>query len=78
MKTSKTQLEQYWKILAHLDNDLKKALIERLTNSVKKEEQLEGGKTEDAFGAWEGKESAEDLIEEIKLSRTFTRKTEDL
>lgn len=77
MNTKESKLEQYWQLLAHLDTDIKQALIERLSKSIKGKEEYQTS-IEQAYGAWESEESAEELINEIRSSRTFNRKTEEL
>ena len=78
MKTQASKWEHYWQLLAYLDKDVKKALMDRLARSIQEENAQKHNRMEEAFGAWEGKESANEVIYEIRKSRTFNRKTEEL
>ena len=70
-------IDSYISLLKNMSAQNKLDLISRLTNTVKKD--LEQEKTDfyKAFGGWDENESAEDLIETIRGSRTFNRTIEE-
>lgn len=72
MKAESEILESYWSVLKKLSEDVKLNLIEKLQNSLKT--LREKDEMDKSFGAWEGNESAEDLIQKISESRKFNRK----
>ena len=71
-----TLIEGYLQLLSNLSTDNKLDLISKLSLSVKTD--ISDRKTAfyKAYGAWESKQSAEEIIEEIHNSRTFNRKIE--
>jgi hypothetical protein len=70
-------IEGYAKLLDGLSPASKLDLIARLTASIKSDMEKKPATFEEAFGAWHSEETAEELIDTIRSSRTFTRKTED-
>lgn len=70
-------IDSYIYLLKNMSAKNKLDLISKLTNTVKTD--LEQEKTDfyKAFGGWGKNESAEDLIETVKGSRTFNRKIEE-
>jgi hypothetical protein len=61
-------LDRYFSYLVRFDNNTKKKLIIKLTNSL----ELKESKSFDVaslFGAWKGDKSGDEIIEEIKKSR---------
>jgi hypothetical protein len=61
-------LDRYFGYLIRFDNNTKKKLIIKLTNSL----ELKESKSFDVaslFGAWKGDKSGDEIIEEIKKSR---------
>jgi len=52
-------------------------LISKLSTTVKKDIEKEKSDFYKAFGGWDEKESAEELIGTIKRSRTFNRVIEE-
>jgi len=70
-------IDSYISLLKNMSPQNKLDLISRLTNTVKTD--LEQEKTDfyKAFGGWDKNESAKDLIETIKGSRTLNRTIEE-
>ena len=52
-------------------------LISKLTKTIKTDVELEKSEFYKAFGGWDKNESAEELIETIKESRTSNRTIEE-
>lgn len=63
-------VEAYLALLSGLSNSGKKLLIKRLNASMKVDQKSVYTDFEAAFGAWQGDESAEQLIENIRQTRT--------
>ncbi len=61
-------LNKYFSYLKHLDNNAKKLLITKLTNSLKKKPDVVLN-SKDMFGAWEDDRSSDEIISEIKAAR---------
>ncbi|HEX8461185.1 MAG TPA: hypothetical protein VF623_07135, partial [Segetibacter sp.] len=53
-------------------------LISKLTNSVKLDLTNKTSTFAKAFGAFDSNQSAEQIIQDIRKSRTFTRQIEDI
>lgn len=70
-------IEGYLKLLHSLSPNNKLELISKLTLSLKKEISKKENFYK-AFGAWESKSSAEQIISDIKKTRKFKRKIEKL
>lgn len=70
-------IDSYMSLLKNMSGQNKLDLISRLSKTVKTD--LEQEKTDfyNAFGGWDKNESAEELIETIKGSRTFNRTIEE-
>jgi hypothetical protein len=71
-----TLVEGYLKLLGNLSPGNKLDLISKLTISVKKDMNKSESSFYKAFGAWESKMSAEEIINDIRSSRTFNRQIE--
>ena len=81
MKTANsntTLIDGYLKLLANLSPGNKIDLISRLSQTVKADINKNNKSFYQAFGAWKGNQSAEQIINEVRNSRTFSRKTEEL
>jgi len=79
MKTidiNNTLIEGYLQLLHNLSPNNKLDLISKLTLSVKTDITDKKNSFYKAFGAWESKQSADEIIAEIRNSRTFNRETE--
>ena len=70
-------LDKYFRFLARLDNNSKKRLIIRLTESIETESDKKSNDFNKLFGAWNDQRNAEEIINEIKNSRIENRKIEN-
>jgi hypothetical protein len=70
-------IESYLSLLKNMSTQNKLDLISKLTTSVKTDIEQEKTEFYTAFGGWDEHESAEELIETIKESRTFNRTIEE-
>lgn len=75
--TNDTIIEGYVKLLDSLSPGSKLDLIARLTASIKSDIEHKPSSFEEAFGAWQADETAEEIINNIRSSRSFTRQIED-
>lgn len=71
-----TLIEGYLQLLDNLSPNNKLDLISKLTLSVKTDIADKKKFFYKAFGAWESKQSADEIIHDIRNSRTFNRQTE--
>ena len=71
-----TIIDGYISLLDNLNPADKLDLISRLTESVKSDLSVKKSSFKKAFGAFDSKKSAEEIIEEIRSSRSFKRKIE--
>lgn len=71
-----TLIEGYLRLLDNLSPSNKLDLISKLTISVKTDITDRKKHFYKAFGAWESKKSANQMINDIRNSRTFNRQTE--
>jgi len=71
-----TLIDGYLQMLDNLSPSNKLDLISKLTQSVKTDITDRKKFFYEAFGAWDSKQSAEEIIEDIRKSRTFNRKIE--
>ncbi len=71
-------IKTYFDLLKNLSPDSKLELIAKLLNSIKNPKHSKNGSLKSLYGAFISKKSADDLIREIKQSRTFNRKAEEL
>ncbi|HMJ68165.1 MAG TPA: hypothetical protein VK508_04695 [Cyclobacteriaceae bacterium] len=70
-------VETYLELLKSLNPDSKRELIARLSETLKGPNKPGAKSLSDLFGAFDSKESAEEIIADIEKSRTFTRKSEE-
>ena len=70
-------LDKYFRFLARLDNNSKKRLIIRLTESIENESDKKNNDFNKLFGAWNDKRNEEEIINEIRNSRIENRKIEN-
>lgn len=73
-----TLIEGYLRLLENLSPGSKLDLISRLTLSVKSDINDRKKTFFKAFGAWKSRKSADEIIDDIRSSRTFNRKNESL
>lgn len=71
-----TLIEGYLRMLDNLSANNKLDLISKLTLSVKNDLNDKKKSFYKAFGAWESRQSADEIIEDIRSSRTFNRQLE--
>ncbi|MBC7885603.1 MAG: hypothetical protein H7X99_09015 [Saprospiraceae bacterium] len=71
-----TLIDGYLRLLDNLSPSNKLDLISKLTLSVKADIKDRKKSFYKSFGAWESKQSADEIINDIRSSRTFNRKTE--
>jgi len=69
-------IDSYLSLLKNMSAQNKLDLISKLTKTVKTEMEQEKTDFYKAFGGWDKNESAEELIDTIKGSRTFNRTIE--
>jgi hypothetical protein len=72
-----TIVEGYFGLVHNLSNVNKKALINKLVDSIKPEEDIEPYKNlKESYGSFISEKSADEIIEEIRSSRLFNREIE--
>ena len=71
-------LDSYFGLLNNLSPDSKLELISRLSQSLKTQPKAKERSLQELFGAFNSEKSAETIIEEIRESRNFNRKIEEL
>lgn len=76
LKINSKSIDHYFGYLTKLDNRSKKQLIIKLTKSIDENEPSNSG-FDKLFGAWEDSRTAEEIIKDIKDSRTPNRDIED-
>ncbi|MBA2760546.1 MAG: hypothetical protein H0U39_01035 [Segetibacter sp.] len=72
-----TLIDGYLKLLDNLSPSNKLDLISKLTASVSSDITTKKSSFEKAFGAFESDKTAEEIISEIRNSRTSTRQIEE-
>ncbi len=77
LTVSEKTLNKYFGILENLDSNSKQKLIIKLTRSISKKPR-KFNNLKNIFGAWQGSESAEEIISDIRDSRYDYRKIEEL
>lgn len=81
MRTSEintTIIDGYVELLDNLSTSNKLDLISKLTTSIKTDLTNKKSSFKKAFGAFESKKTAEEIIDEIRSSRVSTREIESL
>lgn len=71
-------IDSYLALIKNLNPKAKLDLISKLTQSLQNDLKQNENLFESAFGAWEGDETADELIADIRDSRTFNRRVEEL
>ena len=69
-------IDKYFGFLTRLDNDSKKKLIIKLTESIDTKE-VNKIDLSDLYGAWEDDKTAEEIIKEIRDSRIDSKNIAD-
>jgi hypothetical protein len=67
-------VETYSGLFEGLSSSSKMELIEELTRSLKTEESVREARFSESFGAFSAEKSAEEIVAEIKSSRSFRNK----
>ena len=75
--TNTTIIEGYLQMLDNLSPSNKVDLIAKLSASVKSDIKSKKSTFKKAFGAFQPEKSADEIINEIRGSRTFTRQIEE-
>ena len=78
---NKNLVDCYFTLLKNLSPDNKLELIVRLSKSMKKEKKVkkvEEISLESLYGSWVSEQSADELVQELKNARNFSRKREEL
>jgi len=70
-------VESYITLLENMSTGNKLDLISKLTQSVKTDIDYNHNHTYESFGQWAGDESADEMINVIRESRTFSRSREE-
>ena len=70
-------IKSYFDLLKNLSSNTKLELISKLLNSMKTSKPPKNGSIKSLYGAFISKQSADDLVREIKIARTFNRKSEE-
>ena len=73
-----TLIDGYLRLLGNLSPSNKLDLISKLTLSVKTDISDKSNTFYKAFGAWESKHTADEMISDVRGSRTFKRQIEQL
>lgn len=76
MKAETQIVNGYWGLLNTLSPNLKLKLIERLSKSINKDISNDNDGFEQSFGAWIDSRDSDEIIAEIRDSRTFNRQIE--
>ncbi len=71
-------IDTYLGLLNSLSPERKLELIARLSDSLKGSKKPSNKSIEELFGAFTSKQSADEIIADLKRSRRFDRKTEEL
>lgn len=71
-------MNNYWGLLKNLRTSWKITLIEKLQQSLAQGTSSKTHTIQKAFGAWESSESADNLIENLRNSRSTNREIESL
>ena len=75
---NKSLIDGYLRLLDNLSPNNKLDLISKLTLSVKVDITKRKKSFYKAFGAWDSKQPAEEIIDSIRSSRVFNREIEQL
>ncbi len=73
-----TIIEGYFRLLENLTPSNKLDLISKLTDSIKSDLTDRKSSLKNSFGAFQSDKDADQIINDIRSSRTFTRQIEDI
>ncbi len=65
--------DYYFKFLKNLNRDNKLDLISKLSQSLKKNDEVADTSLQSLFGAYKSDETADEIIEALRASRVFNR-----
>lgn len=71
-------IDNYFALLKNLSTSSKLDLISKLTQSIKSDMSGDKNAFEEAYGAWDSNDNAEELISSIREARVFNRNFEKL
>ena len=71
-------IDSYYALLKRLSHKVRVELIARLSDSLQLEDKRDGGDFFSLFGAYQSEKTADEIIRDLKDSRTFKRQTEEL
>ena len=74
--TENKLVDSYFKVMRNWDNETKKSLIIKLTQSIDTMEK-ENRDFSSCFGAWEDNRSADEIIKDLRADRVDNREIED-
>ena len=73
-----TTADYFFGLLSNLNSDSKLELISRLSNSLKTKPLKKEVSLRELFGSFKSKQTADEIIEDLRKSRNFKRKIEEL
>jgi phosphoheptose isomerase len=73
-----TFIDNYLGLIKNLSPEIKIDIIEKLMKSLKHDFKGSNKTLKDSFGAWKSEKSADEIISELRNSRTFKREIESL
>ena len=71
-------LNNYWGLIKNLRTSWRESLLEKLKQSLLEENSIKSNDLHKAFGAWVSEDSAEELIQKLRNSRSTNREIESL
>lgn len=69
-------IDNYFELLKNFNTKSKLDLISKLTQSIKSDRVNKKSAFDEAFGAWDDNDDAEDLVSSIREARSFNRNIE--
>ena len=78
METVSLIADNYFGMIKNLSADVKLELISRISNSLRKSTNLDNDSWKDLFGAYDSKQSAEEIISYLRDERSTNRQIEEL
>ena len=76
INTNAIMIDNYFGLMRNLSKESKLQLISKLSNSLMEEPVEQEHAVDRFFGAFKSEKSAEEIIKEIRESRTFNREIE--
>jgi len=78
MKPRNLIADNYFGMIRNLSTDVKLELISRISDSLRESSRQEDDSWKNLFGAYHSKQSAEEIIGDLRNSRFTNRQIEDL